>query len=163
MKIYTSPENTAGCLSHTRRTFLAGSIEMGAAGDWQSKMIEVISDMSRTFIHSSCIFNPRRVDWNPAWEQKIENGPFFQQVTWELDSLDRSTHILFYFEPGTKSPISLLELGRYSKSDKKVLVICPEGFWRKGNVDIICYRDNIPLLSTASIDAKNYTLQRFLT
>ena len=48
-----------------------------------------------------------------------------------------------YFDPNTKSPISLLELGLFAQS-KKLIVCCPEGFWRKGNVDIVCDRYNIP-------------------
>jgi hypothetical protein len=46
------------------------------------------------------------------------------------------------FDPKTMSPISLLELGLQSKSNKMV-VMCPEGFWRKGNVDIVCEKYNI--------------------
>jgi hypothetical protein len=46
------------------------------------------------------------------------------------------------FLPDTKSPISLLELGLYASSGK-MLVCCPEGFWRKGNVDIVCEKYNV--------------------
>jgi hypothetical protein len=42
-----------------------------------------------------------------------------------------------YFDPNTKSPISLLELGLHAK-EQKLVVLCPEGFWRKGNVDVVC-------------------------
>jgi len=35
-----------------------------------------------------------------------------------------------------------MELGLFASSGK-CLVHCPEGFWRKGNVDIICQRHNI--------------------
>jgi hypothetical protein len=44
-----------------------------------------------------------------------------------------------YFDPATKSPISLLELGLFAKTGK-LIVCCSEGFWRKGNVDIVCKR-----------------------
>ena len=47
-----------------------------------------------------------------------------------------------YFEPGSKSPISLLEFGMYAKTNK-LMVVCPDGFWRKGNVDIVCEKYNI--------------------
>jgi len=47
-----------------------------------------------------------------------------------------------HFSPETKSPISLLELGLYANSDK-LIVSCPAGYWRKGNVDIICERYGI--------------------
>jgi hypothetical protein len=51
-----------------------------------------------------------------------------------------------YFSPETKSPISLLELGLHAESSRMV-VCCPPGFWRKGNVDIVCTRYNIPLFN----------------
>jgi hypothetical protein len=28
----------------------------------------------------------------------------------------------------------------------KLLVCCPEGFWRKGNVEIVCARYGVPLV-----------------
>jgi hypothetical protein len=49
-----------------------------------------------------------------------------------------------YFSPETQSPISLLELGRFADR-RNMVVCCPKGFWRKGNVDILCTRENIPL------------------
>jgi len=36
-------------------------------------------------------------------------------------------------------PLSLLEFGLYAQS-KKMKVIVEEGFWRKGNIDIVCER-----------------------
>ena len=49
-----------------------------------------------------------------------------------------------YLAPETKSPISLLELGLHAAGGK-MIVVCPEGFWRKGNVEIVCSRHNIPM------------------
>jgi hypothetical protein len=72
-------------------------------------------------------------------EQTIEDIQFNEQVTWELNSLEASQFIIMYFDPKTKSPISLLELGIHACSNpEKLIVLCPEGFWRKGNVDIVC-------------------------
>jgi hypothetical protein len=48
----------------------------------------------------------------------------------------------FYFAPGTKAPISLLELGLIAPR-KQAVVCCPPGFWRKTNVDVICDRFEI--------------------
>jgi hypothetical protein len=52
-----------------------------------------------------------------------------------------------YFSPETKSPISLLELGAYGEKGN-MIVCCPDGFWRKGNVDIFCTRHDIPMFNT---------------
>jgi hypothetical protein len=116
--------------------FLAGSIEMGLAEDWQS-MIEKELDG-----HNVTIYNPRRDSWDSSWVQSIHNEEFREQVEWELDHLDKSDVIVMYFDENTKSPISLLELGLYASSGK-MIVYCPEGFWRKGNVDIVAQRYDI--------------------
>ena len=109
---------------------------MGIAEDWQSKIEEELKE------HNVTIFNPRRDDWDSSWEQSIHNANFKEQVEWELDHLDKADIILMYFDENTKSPISLLELGLYASSGK-VILYCPEGFWRKGNVDIVCGRYDI--------------------
>ncbi len=124
-----------------KKIFLAGSIEMGNAENWQEKIVTKFKDNGYIFL------NPRRDDWDSSWEQKIENVQFNEQVTWELNALDSSDVIIMYFDPNTKSPISLLELGLYATSGK-LIVCCPEGFWRKGNVDIVCKRYNIPTVET---------------
>ena len=112
------------------RLFLAGSIEMGAAENWQDRLAKSLSDMD-----DLVILNPRRDDWDSSWEQTIENPQFFEQVAWELMALEASDVATIYFDPNTKSPITLLELGLFHQ---KAVVYCPEGFWRKGNVDIVC-------------------------
>jgi hypothetical protein len=50
-------------------------------------------------------------------------------------------------DPKTKSPISLLELGLHANSSK-LIVCCPEGFYRKGNVDIVCKKYGIMQVDT---------------
>lgn len=111
--------------------FLAGSIEMGVAEKWQEKVIAALSDRPIRFL------NPRREDWDSSWKQDIEDEKFVEQVMWELESLEMAHIIIMYFDPNTKSPISLLELGLHAK-EQKLIVLCPEGFWRKGNVDVVC-------------------------
>jgi hypothetical protein len=50
-----------------------------------------------------------------------------------------------YFAPGTQAPITLLELGLVAPSGK-LIVSCPDGFWRKGNVEIVCARFGVPVV-----------------
>jgi hypothetical protein len=121
----------------SKSIFLAGSIEQGKAVDWQNRIIEKLSPFPFT------ILNPRRPDWDSSWEQKIENPQFYEQVNWELNALEKADMIILYFDPKSKSPISLLEFGLFARTGK-MMVCCPEGFWRKGNVDIVCERFNIP-------------------
>lgn len=122
--------------------FLAGSIEMGSAEDWQKVLISEILQMNKNIT----IYNPRRDDWDSSWVQEQANPQFNHQVNWELNSLDVSDIIFMYFSPETKSPISLLELG-LNAANKKMIVCCPDGFWRKGNVDVVCSRMGIPLFT----------------
>ena len=82
-------------------------------------------------------FNPRRDDWDSSWKQTIDDPQFNEQVTWELEHLERADLIVMYFDPSTKSPITLLELGLFAQ-EAAMIVCCPDGFWRKGNVDIVC-------------------------
>jgi hypothetical protein len=118
--------------------FLAGSIETNLAVKWQAKVCEYLKDLDVV------LYNPRRLDWDNSWTQDISDPKFYEQVNWELDKLKESDWIFMYFDPNTKSPISLLELGLYASSDK-LMVCCPNGFWRQGNVDIVCIRHAIPL------------------
>lgn len=134
MQIITAPEILN---IKTTSIFLAGSIEQDQAERWQDRVIESLKPFD------VAILNPRRAVWNEEWKQSIEVPEFNQQVKWELDALEKADFILMYFDPNTKSPISLLELGLFAKSGK-LSVCCPEGFWRKGNVDIVCHRYGIP-------------------
>ena len=129
-----------------RTIFLAGSIEMGAAENWQDKVKKLMEN------RRVCLFNPRRDDWDSSWTQSIENEQFVEQVSWELEAMERAETILMYFDPNTKSPISLLELGLWGNNrgnvPSKLRVVCPEGFWRKGNVDVVCARYQIHQFKT---------------
>ena len=113
-----------------RTVFLAGSIEMGVAERWQDKVVKALEG------YPVVVANPRRDDWDSSWEQTIDNFQFAEQVNWELNALEQCALIALYFDPATKSPISLLELGLYIGKTPMV-VYCPDGFWRKGNVDIV--------------------------
>lgn len=124
--------------------FLAGSIEMGQAEKWQERFAK---DLAYEHV---IIFNPRRDDWDSTWVQSMENPHFVEQVTWELDYIEDADMVVFFFDPATKSPITLMELGYVlgMNAHSKIFVCCPDGFWRKGNVEIICQRSEIPILNS---------------
>lgn len=132
MALILKPPKTAN-----RSVFLAGSIEMGAAEDWQTK--------AEKLLEGFLIYNPRRDDWDSSWKQSIKNKQFVEQVEWELRHIEKADYRLVYFDPNTKAPITLMELGimgdvmYYSTT----VVVCPEGFYRKGNVDVFCRYNGI--------------------
>jgi hypothetical protein len=119
--------------------FLAGSIEMGSAEDWQAQLARALSDLD------VLIFNPRRDQWDASWEQSINNRLFREQVEWELAGLERADVVAMYFAPATKAPVTLLELGLCAR-DGRLVACCPAGYWRRGNVEIVCQRYGVPLL-----------------
>lgn len=136
MRVYKAPE-IPRIDDYTMTLFLAGTIDMGESEDWQARVAHELRHLPGT------ILNPRRDAWDSSWEQSINNPEFKRQVTWELDGLDMATTILVNFEPTSKSPISLLELGLHAHKPERLIVRCPTGFYRKGNVDIVCERYGI--------------------
>ena len=111
---------------------------MRTAEQWQAKIVRELQNTAWI------ILNPRRDDWDSSWEQKESNPQFREQVMWEIKAQEISDTILMYFDPNTKAPITLLELGLFADSGKLV-VVCPDGFYRKGNVEVVCKYYKIPL------------------
>jgi len=122
---------------------------MGTADNWQTK-----AEVALAAYTELDIYNPRRENWDNTWEQNSDNKNFVAQVDWELTTLENVTTTLFYFDPKTKSPVTMLELGS-CRFKQNVVVCCPEGFYRRGNVDIFCKRYGIhqePTLEDALFD-----------
>lgn len=128
--------------------FLAGSIENGQAENWQESLGNLLDK------NNFNVINPRRDNWDSSLVQSYDNPHFYQQVSWELNGLELADEILIYFVGGTKSPISLLEFGLYARSGK-CCIVCPNDFWRKGNIDIVCNRFNIKRYDSIDIYIKD--------
>lgn len=128
-------------LTGKKSVFLAGSIDMGKAKDWQTEVEEALADLP------VIILNPRRDDWDSSWEQDISNPEFEEQVEWEISGQDDADIICMYFDPDGQAPITLLELGLFAQSGK-LIVCCPEGYWRRGNVQVVCNHYGILLVDT---------------
>ena len=126
------------------RIFLAGSIDMGRSEDWQARVADELADAD------VLLFNPRRADWNPAWQASSDEPEFVRQVRWELQALEAADIVLMYFAPGSQSPVTLLEMGLHARGGK-LIVAAPQGFWRKGNVDITA--DHYGVSRVEDIDA----------
>jgi len=138
---YVQSPSNIDVASPAMRLFLAGSIDSGQAEDWQSLIASSLRDLDVV------VFNPRRGAWTPGTSLESESEEIRRQINWELDAIERSDLMAFYFAPGTKSPISLLELGLVARR-KQAIVCCPHGFWRKTNVDVICQRFQIQQVSS---------------
>lgn len=121
--------------------FLGGSIEMGKAEPWQERLAKDLE------AEDVLLLNPRRDDWDSTWTQDPTPGTqFHEQVTWELNAQDSADLLVYYFDPATTSPITLLELGAYGYADPGVVVVCcPTSYFRYGNVAVFCDRYGIQL------------------
>jgi hypothetical protein len=124
--------------------FLGGSIEMGKASDWQDKLK---NDLAQ---YNVVLFNPRREYWDSSMVQSISNPEFNEQVSWELEHIELADLVVFYFDPLTQSPVTLMEVGLCAGLGKAsdVIVCCPDGYFRKGNLEIVCSRYGMPILET---------------
>lgn len=111
------------------KLFLAGSIEMGVAVNWQTEVAKELSE------YNVEIYDPRREEWDSSWKQDPTKGTQFEeQVSWELEHIENADIVLFYFDPNTKSPITLMELGVCLGLGKPVFIMCPQEYFRYGNV-----------------------------
>lgn len=110
--------------------FLGGAIDMGKAEDWQKRLVNDLKD------YDVVLLNPRRDDFQVDAVQSMSNPYFKEQVEWELEMQDSFSDLLvYYIPPGTQSRITLLEIGLFCRELPHV-ICCPEGFDRKGNIDV---------------------------
>lgn len=123
---------------------------MGIAAPWQDQVAQSLKNTDLVLL------NPRRANWDDSWEQTINNPEFKRQVEWELNGIERADQVLMYFDPATKSPISLLELGFIAGRNKEIMVVCPDGFWRKGNVEVVCAKYGLRMLDSLESAIKEF-------
>lgn len=139
-RVINAPDPIPPMLAETT-IFLAGSIDDGAAEPWQAEFIASFKS------DDVVLLNPRREKWAATIVQRADVPEFRGQVEWELAAQERADLIVMYFAPNSRAPISLLELGLFARSGK-LIVACPDGYWRRGNVEIICERYAIPLVNS---------------
>lgn len=119
--------------------FLAGTIDMGHSEDWQARADSLFNALP---YGNYMLFNPRQDDWDSS-----RQGEMDYQVNWELEHLEDADYIIMNFLADSSSPITLLELGLHARSGK-LLVVCPEEFYRYDNVRITCAKYGVALVSS---------------
>lgn len=126
---------------HNRSIFLAGTIDMGDSINWQNSFVNLLRP------YEGIIYNPRRDDWDNSWNK--HSFKLQEQIRWELEAMEMADIILYNFLPDSKSPISLLELGLYARDmAKKIIVCCPDEFYRSTNIKSVCEKYFIELVQT---------------
>ncbi len=68
-------------------------------------------------------------------------------MEWELDHLERADVIVLFFQGGTMLLINLLDLGMHAQCGR-LLACCPEGYWRRENVQVVRHRSSVLLVET---------------
>lgn len=149
--IYQAPEFIS-ITPGNKSIFLAGTIDMGNSENWQQKVIDTYGHWGNVDI-----YNPRRDDWDSSWIQEFSNDQFYRQVKWEINAMKKCDIIVMYFLATSQSPITLLELGLFAASGK-LRVCCEPGFWRRGNVEIVCEEYHVPFYSDFNKLLSNLTL-----
>ncbi|EJT68266.1 hypothetical protein GGTG_14155 [Gaeumannomyces tritici R3-111a-1] len=125
-----------------RSVFLAGTTSRVDTTDWRETLSSLLSETTIT------IYNPYRPDWDSTWREDVDFAPYRQQVEWELDMQEKVDTIVVYFHPATQAPISLLELGLCARVPGKAIVCCPEGYWKRGNVQMVCQRYGVEMVES---------------
>ncbi len=138
MREYKAPEKYA-IYSLDIRLFLGGTIDQGQARDWQAEVVKSFED-----VDGLTILNPRRDNWDAGLDHDTSQGSIFeQQIKWEMMAQDQADFKLYNFEPNSKSPVTMLEVGAWADSATTV-VVCSPDFWRHGNIKLFCDWRNIP-------------------
>ncbi|KAI8803202.1 hypothetical protein BJ742DRAFT_830323 [Cladochytrium replicatum] len=122
--------------------FLAGSMST----EWQSHLVSRIAQ-SALIRERVTFIDPRRRDWDSSWVEEYTEPQFREEVDWELDHLELADIVVMNYDPEAKAPVALLELGLMARSGKLV-VCCPKGFWKRGNVQAVCVRYGLPLVES---------------
>jgi hypothetical protein len=117
--------------------FLAGAIDQDRAERWQDRIVAELTVLPGT------VLNPRRDAWDASWGQDLDDPRFAGQVAWELEGLEQADAIVCWLPAGSLAPISLLELGLHARGGRLV-VGCPPGYHRRGNVRAVCQRFGVP-------------------
>lgn len=123
-----------------KSVFLAGTTSKVDTADWRENLSSSLSK------HPITIYNPYRADWDSAWREDVNFAPYREQVLWELDKQAKADLVVVYFHPATQAPVSLLEFGLSAEVPGKVIAVCPEGYWKRGNVQVVSQKFGVELL-----------------
>ena len=106
--------------------FIAGGISN--CPKWQEEIA--------TLLQGRAVFNPRRVG-----DLSKEGDEAAEQIAWEYEALDKSSHILFWFPKESICPITLLEYGKalvwFQQGKINHLIVgCDEEYPRRFDLEV---------------------------
>ncbi|KAF1977794.1 hypothetical protein BU23DRAFT_550467 [Bimuria novae-zelandiae CBS 107.79] len=122
---------------------LFGTIQPSPTHNWATHLSTTLLDLPIQ------ILNPRRDDWDATWREDVSFAPFRENVEWEMAHAEKASLIVICFKAGSLCPISLLELGMHAaRFGERVVVCCEDGFYKRGNVEIVCARFGVVCVRT---------------
>jgi len=130
--------------TYSTSIFLAGTIAR-TGPDWRMTLTATLGGNEVT------ILNPHREDWDSSWREEVSFSPWKEQVQWEKDMRECADIAVFFFHPDSKAPITLGEFGASSvhvRQGQTVIVGCPDGFWQKGWVQLMCKLEHIKFVES---------------
>ncbi|GAB5417556.1 MAG: hypothetical protein Crog4KO_08280 [Crocinitomicaceae bacterium] len=144
--VYTSEMPLPKKSSDKSFVFLAGSMGKDEHGTWRER---IMSDLSGKFLF---------LDPTCHNHASLDADGMKKHIQWELDAMEMADTILLHFLPESESPISLVELGLYTFTDK-LIVVCPKEFYKYNYLYVLCEKYNTPFLEDIEA-AKPYLLNR---
>jgi len=130
--IYTSKDELPVKEQDYQYYFLAGSIDYTSVKPWRSLIVQNNTQQ----IH---FLDPTNAKHDQLTDKAMKN-----HILWELNALEFADKIILNLLPEATSPISLVELGLYTKSGK-LIVICPDSFYKSRYVHMLCEKYDVPL------------------
>lgn len=129
--------------AHLTTIFLAGPTEV----TWREPFLSFLASAANS-LDGLTIYDPFQPRWDSSWrEDYATDANFRAQTDWEMDRMNSATVVVVYFAERSMAPVSLLELGLVARSGRAV-VGCERGFWKRGNVQAVCKRLDVPLAGT---------------
>lgn len=132
---YTANNPIKAKEAHKDYVFLAGSIDLNLDGNWRQEVTDQVGDK----VH---FIDPTISGHDAMDDLQMEN-----HINWELDMLNLADKVFLNFLPESKSPISLIELGMYARTSK-LIVVCPNAFFKSRYIKTLCKKYKIPLFTT---------------
>ncbi|CAM1372061.1 nucleoside 2-deoxyribosyltransferase domain-containing protein [Tenacibaculum xiamenense] len=132
--VHTSDADLPLQANSKKLVFLAGSMCIDKEDDWRKNVI-------KNFANVFDFIDPTNENHNLLNDSQMEH-----HINWELEGLELSDIILMNLLPESKSPISMVELGLYARSNK-LIICCPENFYQYRYIKTLAKKYNVALFT----------------
>lgn len=114
--------------------FLAGSMAKEPEVNWRQTVIDNLEE------------NYHFLDPTNSNHNSLSDAEMHEHVMWEFEGMRIADYILINFISDSLSPISLVELGLHTATDK-LIVVCPKEFYKWSYIETLCKEHNTPIFN----------------